>query len=181
VDETRQQEGRGRGGRRPSFLFPGEGGGHHVVDASKSELATIREELNKPKRLLSQWPATAICGNDVMSSCTYSPGIVAKFAGPLSPVAFFIVAIVLYMFRFVYTEVVSSIPLNGGSYNVLLNTTAKRFAAFASCFSTLCYIATSVVSATAAAEYLKVVVLKCCMFYHILSLMYDYGKFCGPA
>ena len=37
----------------------------------------------------------------------------------------------LYFFRFVYSEVVSAMPVNGGSYNALLNTTKKRVAALA--------------------------------------------------
>ncbi|KAH9149156.1 hypothetical protein LEN26_004348, partial [Aphanomyces euteiches] len=51
-----------------------------------------------------------------------------------------------------------AIPLNGGSYNVLLNTTTKRFAAVAACLSILCYMATAVVSAIAASNYLAVTI-----------------------
>ena len=41
------------------------------------------------------------------------------------------VAGVLYLFRGIYAEVVGALPLNGGAYNALLNTTSKRMASLA--------------------------------------------------
>ncbi len=147
-----------------SYLYDVGNGTHEAIDSIPEEaLSKIREELNKPKHLLSQWPATAICGNDVMSSCSYSPGVVATYAGTLSPFAFLLVTFALYAYRYIYTEVVTAIPLNGGSYNVLLNTSSKRFAAFSACCSTLCYVATSVVSSTPAAHYIKLLVCFSCV------------------
>lgn len=40
-----------------------------------------------------------------------------------------------------------SLPLNGGSYNILLNATTKGLAAICACLSVLSYLATGVVSA----------------------------------
>ncbi|CAK4619192.1 unnamed protein product [Aphanomyces euteiches] len=93
-----------------------------------------------------------------MSSCSYSSGVVALKAGVASPLGFLVVSLVLYVYRFVYEEVVTAIPLNGGSYNVLLNTTTKRFAAVAACLSILCYTATAVVSAVTGVNYLATIV-----------------------
>jgi len=45
--------------------------------------------------------------------------------GYLAPVVLLIVAGVLYLYRSVYNEVVTALPLNGGAYNALLNTTSK--------------------------------------------------------
>jgi amino acid transporter len=59
----------------------------------------------------------------------------------------------LFVFRFIYTEVVSALPVNGGSYTSLLNTTSKRFAAVAGCMSLLSYVATAVVSGASASYY----------------------------
>ena len=59
--------------------------------------------------------ATAICGNDILSSCLYVSGLVALQAGKLAPISLFLVGCVLYLFRFVYGEVVSALPLNGGA------------------------------------------------------------------
>ena len=72
-----------------------------------------------------------------------------------APIAVLIVNVVLYMFRAVYGEAVTSLPLNGGAYNVLLNTTRKSTAAIAAVLTILSYIATAVVSATEAIHYLK--------------------------
>ncbi len=45
--------------------------------------------------------------------------------------------------------------MNGGTYNALLNTTSKKVASVAGALSLLSYIATAVVSATSAMEYLQ--------------------------
>jgi amino acid transporter len=62
--------------------------------------------------------------------------------------------IVLYMFRGIYSEVVTALPVNGGTYTVLLNTTAKSIASLAACLTMLSYVSTAVVSASVAITYL---------------------------
>jgi hypothetical protein len=64
------------------------------------------------------------------------------------------VGVVLYLFRRIYGKVVGALPLNGGAYNVLLNTTSKRNAAVAACLTVLSYMATAVISASEAMHYL---------------------------
>ncbi|HEY9229026.1 MAG TPA: amino acid permease [Gemmatimonadaceae bacterium] len=59
----------------------------------------------------------------------------------------------LDLYRRVYAEVASALPLNGGTYTVLLNTTNKRLAAAAACLTRLSYIATAVISASEAMHY----------------------------
>ncbi|CAK4288735.1 unnamed protein product, partial [Aphanomyces euteiches] len=144
---------------RPAHSYLQAHDGVHVTaEIPPEDLVTIRDALTRPKVLLGQWMATAVCGNDVMSSCSYSSGVVALKAGVASPLGFLVVSLVLYVYRFVYEEVVTAIPLNGGSYNVLLNTTTKRFAAVAACLSILCYTATAVVSAVTGVNYLATIV-----------------------
>lgn len=63
--------------------------------------------------------------------------------------------IVLYMFRGIYAEVVTALPVNGGTYTVLLNTTAKSIASLAACLTMLSYVSTAVVSASVAVTYLQ--------------------------
>ena len=103
---------------------------------------------------LSQWFATAICGNDITSSCFYVTGICVASAGVYAPICMLLVAATLYLFRSIYGESVTALPLNGGAYNVLLNTTSKSTAAIAACLTILSYMATAVVSAASAIEYL---------------------------
>jgi len=137
----------------PIWTYPGMGSAHEVA-VPDDELRSIREKLSEPKHQLGQWPATAICGNDILSSVLYSSGLVAVKAGKLTPIPLILVSIVLYFFRFIYEEVVTAIPLNGGSYNVLLNTTSKKFAAFGAALGIISYLATGVVSGTSAVNYL---------------------------
>ena len=115
------------------------------------------EELffgSAPKKRLNQWLATGVCGNDISSSCLYVSAIAAVFAGVLAPVVLLAVVILLYLYKKVYTEVVEALPLNGGTYNCLLNSTSKFAAALAACMTILSYIATAVISSKTAVEYL---------------------------
>eukprot|EP01113_Clastostelium_recurvatum_P019763 TRINITY_DN2335_c0_g1_i1.p1 TRINITY_DN2335_c0_g1~~TRINITY_DN2335_c0_g1_i1.p1 ORF type:complete len:712 (-),score=178.00 TRINITY_DN2335_c0_g1_i1:162-2249(-) len=103
---------------------------------------------------INQFLATAICGNDITSSIFYTSAICARDAGIWTPVSLLLVCLVLYLFRKVYGEVGSALPLNGGAYNVLLNTTSKTIASLAACLTLISYVATAVVSATSATQYL---------------------------
>ena len=103
---------------------------------------------------LTELEATAICGNDISSSCLYVSALAIAYAGQYAFVALLIVAAVLFLFRKIYGEVVGALPLNGGAYNVLLNTTSKRNAALAACLTILSYMATAVISASEAMHYL---------------------------
>ncbi len=109
------------------------------------------------KKRLNQWLATGICGNDITSSCLYVSAIAAVFAGVLAPVVLLMVIAVLYLYKKVYTEVVEALPLNGGTYNCLLNSTTKFAAAMAACMTILSYIATAVISSKTAVEYLHTI------------------------
>ncbi|MBZ0204864.1 MAG: APC family permease [Flavobacteriales bacterium] len=110
-----------------------------------------------PKKL-GTLAATAIAGNDITSSCLYVGAIAMGYAGPWAVVALLIVAGVLYLFRKIYGEVVGALPLNGGAYNVLLNTTNKYNASIAACLTILSYMATAVLSASTAMYYLHALV-----------------------
>ncbi len=103
---------------------------------------------------LGQFFATAICGNDILSSALYVSGIAIVFAGIYAPLILLAVAVVLFLYRAVYREVVEALPVNGGAYNALLNATSKTIAALAGVMTTLSYIATAVISAKTAVEYL---------------------------
>ncbi len=103
---------------------------------------------------LKQLAATAICGNDITSSCLYVSALTIAYAGQYAFVALLIVSGVLFLFRKIYGEVVGALPLNGGAYNVLLNTTSKSNASVAACLTILSYMATAVISASEAMKYL---------------------------
>ncbi|MCB0697488.1 MAG: APC family permease, partial [Chitinophagaceae bacterium] len=98
--------------------------------------------------------ATAICGNDITSSCLYVSALTIVYAGQYAWISLLIVAGVLFLYRKIYGEVVGALPLNGGAYNVLLNTTSKSNASVAACLTILSYMATAVISASEAMHYL---------------------------
>lgn len=102
---------------------------------------------------LGQVAATAICGNDITSSCLYVSALAIIAGGRWAPVALLMVAAVLFLFRWIYAEVVGALPLNGGAYNALLNTTSKFRASIAACLTILSYMATAVISASEATHY----------------------------
>lgn len=126
--------------------FPGWGKVERIAELEPTE-------TEKPKKQLGKWRATAICGNDITSSCLYVSALAALYAGPLAPIALLLVGGVLYLFRNIYAEVGSALPLNGGAYNLLLNTTTKWRAALAACLTILSYIATAVISGSEAMHY----------------------------
>ncbi len=106
------------------------------------------------EKKLNELEATAICGNDISSSCLYVSALAISYAGQYAWLALLVVGVVLFLFRKIYGEVVGALPLNGGAYNVLLNTTSKRNAALAACLTILSYMATAVLSANEAMHYL---------------------------
>ena len=103
---------------------------------------------------LGEFAATAICGNDITSSCLYVSSLAILQAGKLAPLALLLVAGILFLFRRIYAEVVGALPLNGGAYNALLNTTSKQLASLAACLTLLSYMATAVISGLEAMHYL---------------------------
>lgn len=109
--------------------------------------------MSHPKKL-NEFSATAICGNDITSSCLYVSALTIVYAGQYAWLALLIVAGILFLFRKIYGEVVGALPLNGGAYNVLLNTTSKSNASIAACLTILSYMATAVISASEAMHYL---------------------------
>lgn len=109
--------------------------------------------MSHPKKL-KELAATAICGNDITSSCLYVSALTIAYAGQYAWISLLMVALILFMYRKIYGEVVGALPLNGGAYNVLLNTTSKSNASVAACLTILSYMATAVISATEAMHYL---------------------------
>eukprot|EP00762_Andalucia_godoyi_P001427 ANDGO_00306.mRNA.1 hypothetical protein DICPUDRAFT_154027 len=134
-------------------LPPGDGVEYCLDFTSDRDGFNSAYPPRQPKHLLGQLTSTAICGNDITSSCLYTAAFVAQAAGVYSVFSLLAVAFVLYFYRFVYEEVGSALPLNGGSYTILLNTTQKWFSAVASACSFLSYVATAVVSGATAISY----------------------------
>jgi amino acid transporter len=110
--------------------------------------------LSKVHKKLNELSATAICGNDISSSVLYVSALAIAFAGQYAWITLLIVSVVLFLFRKIYGEVVGALPLNGGAYNALLNTTSKGTASLAATLTLLSYMATAVISANEGIHYL---------------------------
>jgi len=115
-----------------------------------------KPKLHHPKKL-GVLPATAISGNDITSSCFYVSALAIAYAGQYAFISLLLVGLVLFFFRKIYGEAVGALPLNGGAYNILLNTTSKGNASLAACLTILSYMATAVISASTAMNYLHTV------------------------
>lgn len=138
--------------RKASWEFPGWGTAERI-DNLDMESLNVAEGDRHLTGSLGEWKSTAICGNDITSSCLYVVALSALYAGRFAPVALALVAAVLYLFRKIYAEVGTALPLNGGAYNALLNTTTKAKASLAACLTLLSYIATAVISANEGMHY----------------------------
>jgi amino acid transporter len=139
------------------WAFPGWGTAQKIDDLGEGPVR-FTDLGSGMAHKLGVWKSTAICGNDITSSCLYVSALCALQAGPYAPIALLLVAAVLYLYRSIYAEVGSALPLNGGAYNVLLNTTSKARACIAACLTLLSYIATAVISGYEAMHYLHALV-----------------------
>ncbi|MEO7310404.1 MAG: APC family permease [Chitinophagaceae bacterium] len=121
---------------------------------------------------LKTFAATAICGNDITSSCLYVSALAIIYAGQYAWISLLVVAGVLFLFRKIYGEAVGALPLNGGAYNILLNTTSKSNASVAACLTILSYMATAVISASEAMHYLQSLVPGISVFWCTVALLF---------
>jgi len=129
-----------------TWEYPGWG------SVSRPQLEPV--EIPK-KKLLDMYRATSIAGNDLMASVLYTIGITSVVAGPMAPISLLLICVFLWPYRTIYSEVGTALPLNGGSYNCILNATSKFTATFAASFSLISYTATAVVSAASATSYVS--------------------------
>ena len=141
----------------PNLPTSTEGAEEVILSDTSSEKKTRSPVTEHKKGGMGQLPATAICGNDITSSCLYVSALAIIYAGKWAPLVLLLVAGVLFLYRSIYAEVVGALPLNGGAYNALLNTTSKYRASIAACLTILSYMATAVISASEAIHYVHTV------------------------
>lgn len=75
------------------------------------EITTIENNMEYEKEereseFLKELEATAISGNDILSSTFYVSGLVTLSAGKMAPACLALVGVVLYLFRGIYHETV---------------------------------------------------------------------------
>ena len=70
------------------------------VDRSDAKPQIIPESLTpKKEHKLGELFATAICGNDITSSCLYVIGVCISYAGIWAPICLLLVSVLLFLFR----------------------------------------------------------------------------------
>ena len=139
------------GGRDSQLSFAGWGTVEQLEDLGS---APVEGRHQSKAHKLGEFASTAICGNDITSSCLYVAALATLYAGKYGFLCLAAVAAMLYLFRNIYAEVGTALPLNGGAYNALLNTTSKYRASLAACLTILSYMATACISAYEAMHYL---------------------------
>ncbi|CAO3664430.1 unnamed protein product [Umbelopsis ramanniana] len=125
-------------------------GSTYYMELEQSDINVQREE----KKLIGQWRATSISGNDLIASVLYSLGPCMVQAGQFSVISMALVALLMYPAKSIMTEVCTALPLNGGIYSAMLNSSSKWLAGVVASILILDYLATCVVSAASAAAYL---------------------------
>jgi amino acid transporter len=126
----------------------------------------------KHEKKLGELAATAICGNDITSSCLYVSALSIMYAGQYAWLSLLIVSVILFFYRKIYSEAVGALPLNGGAYNILLNTTSKNSASIAAVLTILSYMATAVISSSEAMHYLHNIVPSLNIFWSTITLLF---------
>lgn len=126
-----------------------------MIDLHKRH-TTIYNKYRMKK--LDELYATAISGNNIFSTALYVVSVSVLFAGVFAPFVLLAVAVLLFFYKYIYIEVVESLPVNGGVYTCLLNSTSKIWASIAGVLTFLSYITAGVISAKVAIEYINTVV-----------------------
>jgi len=179
---------RGGGGGNGGYSSPNRGNGRdsdysasenhsntglitETPQTAEPEIGSLAPRAGGTDKKLNAWLATAISGNDITSSVLYTSGYAGIVCGVFAPFALALVSILLGLFRPIYTEVVTALPMNGGTYNALLNTTSKKVASVAGALSLLSYTATAVVSADSAMSYLQQLWTDLNIFWSVIILL----------
>ena len=127
-----------RGERKlEAWEFPGWGQSYCTVIPTSKLVET--EKQRPPKHQLDVFRSTAIAGNDLLASVLYTTGICACACGQLAPVVMVLGIIALHPYRKIFQECGTAIPLNGGVYVAMLNSSSKFSATFAASCSLISY------------------------------------------
>lgn len=136
-----------------SWEFAGWGSTHYVtLDDDSSELHENHGQGSGS--VLNQFQAISIAGNDLIASVFYTLGPCIEYAGAFAPISMACVSLAMWPFKNIICEIATALPMNGGTYNIVLNSTTKTLAAMTAILSILDYVATAVESAATAMHYL---------------------------
>ncbi|KDQ56708.1 hypothetical protein JAAARDRAFT_157891 [Jaapia argillacea MUCL 33604] len=137
------------------FEFSGWGTVSHL-DLAPDDLGRGEETLQgiRRSRVLGQFMASALAGNDILGGVFYTLPAVVGVASVYSPISLLVAALTLFLWRPVMEELGSALPISGAPYTYLLNVSSKSLALVGAALLLLDFAATAVVSAATAATYL---------------------------
>ncbi|GAA6032072.1 hypothetical protein JCM8097_007054 [Rhodosporidiobolus ruineniae] len=115
-----------------------------------------REEMKRDgEGVLGAWLASGVAGVAVAGSPLYAFPALVAVASVYSPISLFVATLLLAFWRPIMTELAAALPISGANYAYLLNSSRNlTFALFAASLTLLDDIATSVVAAATAAQYI---------------------------
>jgi hypothetical protein len=108
--------------------FAGWGDTEDIESIEPSQSSDVALLDHEKKHFLGEWLATAICGNDITSSCLYVSALTIAVSGIYAPLALLMVSMTLYLFRKIYSEVGSALPMNGKKYYEAGSAAAEKIA-----------------------------------------------------
>ncbi|KAJ7122407.1 amino acid permease-domain-containing protein [Mycena epipterygia] len=111
--------------------------------------------VTRRAKLLGQFTATALAGNDVLGGVFYTLPAVLAVSGVYSPISMFASTLTPFLWRPMMEELASALPINGAPYSYMINVTRKSAAMVGAALLLLDFTASSVVSAATAASYLS--------------------------
>ncbi|TFK52934.1 hypothetical protein OE88DRAFT_1656621 [Heliocybe sulcata] len=127
-----------------------------TIFLTRNDILYGEEVLQKSRRskVLGQFTASALAGNDVLGSVFYTLPAIVAVSGVYSPISLMIAALMLFLWRPIMEELGSALPISGAPYTYLLNVTSKSLALIGAAILLLDFSSTAVVSAATAASYL---------------------------
>lgn len=127
-----------------------------TIFLTREEQLKGEETLQKGQRgkVLGQFTASALAGNDVLGSVFYTLPAIVAVSGVYSPISLFVAAVMLFLWRPIMEELGSALPISGAPYTYLLNVTSKSLALVGAAILLLDFSSTAIVSAATAASYL---------------------------
>ncbi|KAE9408696.1 hypothetical protein BT96DRAFT_1013316 [Gymnopus androsaceus JB14] len=111
------------------------------------------KERNEIK-ILGQFTASALAGNDILGGIFYTIPAVVAVASVYSPISLFIATLTLFIWRPIMEELSSAFPICGAPYSYILNISNKSLAILSAALLFLDFASTSVISAATATSYL---------------------------
>ncbi|TDL27804.1 hypothetical protein BD410DRAFT_893978 [Rickenella mellea] len=114
---------------------------------------TIQNDHGHP--ILGEWMASAVAANDVLGSVFYALPTLVSVAGVYSPISLFVATLTIFLWRPIFEELASALPITGANYTYLLNVSSKSFALAAAALALLDYVTTAVISAATASAYIS--------------------------